>query len=1005
MATRVWNGGDGDWSDPAQWTTTSADAPGAPEPGDTATIASGSAEIVGAEGIDGSIFDGVALDIGDAANDPAMLTLSDADLGHFFSIQALGSATIVGAGTSAIAAGITSGGAGTVLTLVGHTGAPNGLLLAHGGSVAVQVGARLRLDGAVTDEAGAGITAAAGSTVVNDGTLKVVGSLVDVGGALDGYGRIRIVDAATLDLGGSVAAGQTIGFRDIDGRLEIADPSAFAGTIRGFRAGDLIDFTGVAATAASYDPASATLTLTDSSGAVLTSLANIYAAPGTLTVTSDGNGGSTFGYAGAMSREQYQIADADRALRSNVVRATTTVPGTATPITGAGVKIGIISTSFDANGTADADAAAGYLPANPDGTSAVQVLSDANGDDEGREMADEVHRIAPGAQIAFAAAGTTSASFEAAVAALTRAGCTIIANDVTELTGPVYQVAGGVDDAVSAAIASGVNVFTSGGNFGQSFLDQTFAAQQTTLPDGSMANAQIFDDGQSSERITVPAGTKSRIDLQWTAPYEGVDDKGAPQALTLEVFAADGTLLGTGSVARPDGVATTDLSYQLPTAAAATDYRVAVLLNGQQVSPAGFKMILSADGTGRNAGGTIDDPAAGQGSGDERGIELVPGVNSVGASYFANSAAFNGTPSYNEYFSSQGPGTLLYGSDGSPLSSPQNAGKIDFDAPDGVYVPDPTQSNPNASPKAFYGTSAAAPDAAAVAALMLQANPNLTTAQVTSLLQQSAINQGLTAAQQGTGLIHADRAVALAIAAIPSAPGDSVSVDPNAAFLGDGAFVLTGEASSPAGVSSVEFTAEVDGVERSIGSATVAADGSFTFVDHVGAHVQGFITATERDGAGGIASVSPPFDLVAGITGQDYVARQDTYTPDGSTYASIAYERADGSRTVDVKAPGQTLFSYYDDTFANGGAPATSFAFTPGYAHDTIAGLRLHGAEHDNVSLPSSDFANFAAVLRDTQNTKAGAVIHDPTSGDTLLLAGVTRPRLSHAASDFIFHA
>ena len=233
---------------------------------------------------------------------------------------------------------------------------------------------------------------------------------------------------------------------------------------------------------------------------------------------------------------------------------------------------------------------------------------------------------------------------------------------------------------------------------------------------------------------------------------------------------------------------------------------------------------------------------------------------------------------------------------------------------------------------------------------------------------------------------------------------DVVSLSPDVTYDGRRTFTFSGSASSAAGVAGIEFTALVDGVEQDLGAATLNPDGSFSFTDHVGAHSQGFITATETDGAGGDATDSPPMDLRAGMRGQAFVIRENTYDAGGSV-ATTADQHRDGSRTVAVEASGQTLYSQYADAFANNGQGGTAFVFDPGYGQDTISAFRLDGSDHDTIALPSSDFTSFADVLRHTQNTSVGAVIHDATSGDTLTIAGISKAQMAHHGSDFTFHA
>jgi subtilisin family serine protease len=84
----------------------------------------------------------------------------------------------------------------------------------------------------------------------------------------------------------------------------------------------------------------------------------------------------------------------------------------------------------------------------------------------------------------------------------------------------------------------------------------------------------------------------------------------------------------------------------------------------------------------------------------------------------------------------------------------------------------------------FYGTSAATPSVAAVVALMLQENPNLTFAQVEQILEQTAIGFG-NSAVAGAGLVNAAAAVqdAASVPPVLSGGGNTVTYTPQAAAV------------------------------------------------------------------------------------------------------------------------------------------------------------------------------------------------------------------------------
>ena len=70
----------------------------------------------------------------------------------------------------------------------------------------------------------------------------------------------------------------------------------------------------------------------------------------------------------------------------------------------------------------------------------------------------------------------------------------------------------------------------------------------------------------------------------------------------------------------------------------------------------------------------------------------------------------------------------------------------------------------------------------------------------------------------------------------------------------------------------------------------------------------------------------------------------------------------------------------------------------------TITNFHVSGQQHDTVLLPHADFANMAALLRDTTMSGGNAVIHEPNSTGTLTLMGVTKTEMKSHPHDFAFN-
>ena len=113
-------------------------------------------------------------------------------------------------------------------------------------------------------------------------------------------------------------------------------------------------------------------------------------------------------------------SEGDRAIVADIARATSGANG-------GGVKVGILSDSFNCTGGAPADVASGDLPA------AVQVVQElspcAGASDEGRAILQIVHDVAPGAALAFATIYPGQAAFANNILALRASGAQVIIDD------------------------------------------------------------------------------------------------------------------------------------------------------------------------------------------------------------------------------------------------------------------------------------------------------------------------------------------------------------------------------------------------------------------------------------------------------------------------------------------------------------------------------------------------------------------------------------------------
>jgi Subtilase family/FG-GAP-like repeat len=446
---------------------------------------------------------------------------------------------------------------------------------------------------------------------------------------------------------------------------------------------------------------------------------------------------------------------ADHAMQSDAARASLGV-------TGAGIKVGVLSDSFNALGGYSADIASGNLPAG------VQILQDSGTTDEGRAMAQIVYDVAPGAALAFATANGGQANFANNIIALLNAGAKVIVDDVSYFAEPMFQD-GVIARAVQQAVGAGAVYFSAAANNGHKGYESAFlSAGAAQTINGKVETWHNYNS--SSPTIFMPfavaSGRTATVVLEWNQPAASASPAhGATSDLDLIVTDNSAThsivsLSQTNNV----GHDPIEIVQFTNNSGAAQTYNIVVGLTSG-AAPSDMK-IVTFNGNGAVGNGFASNTNDGTVYGHAAAADAI----AVGAAYYAQTPAFGTSPPIIESFSSGGPTKIFFDINGNPISEIRATPEIT--APDGgntsFFGSDDgdADSFPN-----FFGTSAAAPAAAGVAALMLQANGSLNAGAIKGLLMSSAIDMDNPATAgfdtgfdvgTGAGLIQADRAVAAA---------------------------------------------------------------------------------------------------------------------------------------------------------------------------------------------------------------------------------------------------
>ena len=454
-------------------------------------------------------------------------------------------------------------------------------------------------------------------------------------------------------------------------------------------------------------------------------------------------------------------------------------------LSGEGIRMGMLSDSYnvcarleadgdddnDCVSTAADDIASGDLP---DGGALVlrelpaPTGSDAErGTDEGRAMMQLAYDVAPAVSFSFYTAFLGQAAFAQGIRDLADdsrgLGADVVVDDVLLFAEPFFQD-GLVAQAVEDVVSQGVVYASSAGNqadqaYESDFVDSNLNARfrieddPTTFLEGDLHDFDPSPDTRDAfQDITLDPDESITIVFQYAEPsFSATGDRDRATTSDYDIYIVGNdtrtatiltgsasnnninpVMLDDGSTVTGSGEPVEVLSYTNEGSATETVYLAIVLFSGEPR----FMKYIDFDGQGtfqfaqsRNSTSVAHNNAA--------------AALNVGAAAWFNTPAFNSNvqEALVNSFSSYGGSRVFFDADGNPVDEDRRKPDVvGSDGDNNTFFGFETNADSDSNPN-FFGTSAAAPNVGALAALMLEAAGGagaLEPSEVYSILEDTA---------------------------------------------------------------------------------------------------------------------------------------------------------------------------------------------------------------------------------------------------------------------------